>query len=168
MESIHIRCKRCRNVFAPDQRDRGHWICPECGTRNPNLLRCYRSVAHVCILALLWSALMLAMAVGERFPLSPFCLPHILHFVLCLIIVVRIYRTRAPWSISRIHVFMLLSFGSAFVFGLLQLLPAVCWPDQSSEETTRVMTVLAQYLAVYAGIFGYLLWLRSARRKCVL
>ena len=62
--SSTMKCKNCRQVFHPDLHTKGAWLCPNCQVKNPNLRRHYRSIAGLCILGFIVTAI--AAVIGFR------------------------------------------------------------------------------------------------------
>jgi hypothetical protein len=147
-----IKCRKCENIFQPDLKTKGSWICPRCQEKNPNLKRHYRSVADLCMLGLIVT--IIAVAVGSsRTGITPGVLLSAAHGILLLITIVFVYKASMPWVDATAKILIWLVFGLALIFNVgIPLLFA------------GILNVPA--LVIYAIVFPYLFWLHSQASKC--
>lgn len=148
-----VKCRKCNNTFQPNMDTKGPWICPSCQSKNPNLKRHYRSVADLCILGLIITAI--AIAVGfSQVGLSLGVILSAGHAILLLVTIVFVYKSKVPWADSTAKILIWTVFSLALVFNVL--LPLVF---------TRSVNIPA--IVVYALVFPYLFWLNSQAGKCM-
>jgi len=148
----HIQCKHCGAVFAPDVTCRGAWACSQCGKKNPNLKRHYRSVADLCILGLIATGI--AILIGLRTGGLTFGLVlTIAHAVLLLTAIIFVYKSRTPWTDGAAKALIWTVFGLALLFNVV--LPLIV--------AGRLNIV---FLVLYALVFPYLFWLHVQAGKC--
>jgi FtsH-binding integral membrane protein len=111
-----IFCQKCRQSFEPDARIRGPWICPQCGAKNPNLRRHYRSIADLFILGLFLAS------AGFYFGSREFNLYWILvaaDCVLLLLATIAIFRSKTPWANPTVRILIWAAFVIAFLFNVV-------------------------------------------------
>lgn len=147
-----IRCKKCNIIFEPYLKTRGPWVCPSCGTKNPNLRRHYRSVADLCILGLIVTAIFVALGFS-RTGLNLGMILTAGDAVLLLATIVVVYKSEAPWTDKLAKALIWTVFGLALVLNVV--LP-LAFAGRLNVPAT----------AVYAIIFSYLFWLDAQAGKC--
>lgn len=147
-----VKCKKCDNAFQPDMKTKGHWVCPSCQTKNPNLKRHYRSVADLCILGLLVTVVAVALGLGKA-GMHLGLLLSAGHAVLLLVTIVLIYKSTAPWTDSTAKILIWTVFSLALVFNVV--LPLAL---------AGLLNIPA--IILYALVFPYLFWLNAQAGKC--
>ncbi|MDA1106648.1 MAG: hypothetical protein O2855_08690 [Planctomycetota bacterium] len=147
-----IKCKKCDNTFQPDMKTKGPWLCPACQAKNPNLKRHYRSVADLCILGLIVTAIVVAVGFSKA-GLNLGVILAAAHAVLLLVTIVFIYKSNTPWTDGTAKALIWAVFGLALVFNVV--LPLVL------SGTLNIPAIV-----VYALVFPYLIWLNSQAGKC--
>ena len=156
--NILVRCKKCYGRFTPDIKTRKPWICSNCGKKNPNLKRHYRSVADVFILGLIstvifwWISLDLN---ANKMLVDVIMFSRAMHVVLLLLGIISLYRSKTPWAEPRIKFLIWLIFGSAFLFN-------VAFPLFRNGQ----LNIL--YIVVLIPVYIYLTWLQYQASKCSL
>ena len=147
-----IKCKKCANTFQPDMKTKEPWPCPSCQAKNPNLKRHYRSLADLCILGLIATAIVAAVGFSK----AGLTLGVILsagHAILLLVTTVSVYRSKAPWADGAAKALLWTVFGLSLVFNV-----------GISLALAGRLNIPA--VIVYALVFPYLLWLNSQAAKC--
>ena len=148
-----IKCKRCRAVFSPDFNVRGAWACPRCAKKNPNLRRHYRSVADLCILGIIATAVArLIMFRGNGITLG-FILS-VTHASLLLATIILVYRSQTPWTEAATKALIWTVFGFALFFNVV--LPMVLLGKLN-----------VAFLILCSLIFPYLFWLHTQSKRCM-
>jgi hypothetical protein len=131
---------------------KGVWLCPACQEKNPNLKRHYRSVADLCILGFIISAIIIAVG----FATTGFHFGMILsigHTILLLVTIVFVYKSKTPWTDAVVKTLLWIVFGIALLFNVVIPL-----------ALAGKLNVPA--LIIYALVFSYLFWLSSQANKC--
>ncbi|MCG2681029.1 MAG: hypothetical protein L6455_13860 [Kiritimatiellae bacterium] len=147
-----VKCKKCGNAFQPDMKNKGPWSCPACQAKNPNLKRHYRSVADLCILGLIVTAIIVAVGFSK----AGLTLGVILsagHAILLLVTIIFVYKSRTPWTDATAKALIWTVFGLALVFNVV--FPLIF-----------AGTLHIPFIIVYALVFPYLFWLHSQAGKC--
>lgn len=146
-----IGCKNCRNTFQPDLQTKAAWLCPNCQVKNPNLRRHYRSVAGLCILGFLATAIaavvhfrQAGMTVGIALSTA--------HAVLLLLATVFVYKSQAPWTDAPVRALLWTVFGLAVVLSIV--IPFVL------AGILNMAPIIA-----YALAFPYLFWVDGHARR---
>ena len=147
-----IKCKKCGNTFEPDMKTKKTWLCSSCQAKNPNLKRHYRSVADLCILGLIGTAIVVAI-VFSKTGLSLGVMLSVAHGVLLLVTIVFVYKSKTPWSDSIAKTLIWIVFGLALLFNVV--VPLVL---------TGRLNIPA--IIIYALVFPYLFWLNAQASKC--
>lgn len=147
-----IKCKKCNNIFPPDMQTKSPWVCPSCQMKNPNLKRHYRSVADLCILGLIVTAIVFAVGFSKA-GLTLGVLVSAGHAVLLLVTIVFVYKSKTPWTDGVAKALIWTVFGLALVFNVVLPLVVSGWLN-------------IPVIAVYALVFPYLFWLNSQAGKC--
>ena len=147
-----IKCKKCGDSFQPDMKSKKDWFCPSCQTKNPNLKRHYRSVADLCIIGLVISAIVIAVGFRKT-GISLGIILSIAHSTLLLVTIVAVYKSKTPWTDSIAKMLIWIVFGLALLFNVgipLILTGALNIPS----------------IIIYALIIPYLCWLNTIAGKC--
>ncbi len=147
-----IKCKKCSNTFQPDLTIRGTWDCPACQAKNPNLKRHYRSVADLCILGLIITAIVIAVGFSKT-GLNLGVLLSAGHAILLLVTIVFVYKSKTPWADGTAKALIWTVFGLALVFNVV-----VPFAFSGMLDIPAIV--------IYALVFSYLFWLNSQARKC--
>ena len=150
--SMTIKCKKCGNVFQPRVNTKGPWRCPSCEAKNPNLKRHYSSVADVCILGLIATAVIGTLGFRDGGPAFDVVLSAA-HGVLLLVTAVLVYKSKTPWTDTVAKTLIWIVFSLAVVFNVVLLL-----------VVAGKLNLPA--IIVYAAVFPYLFWLDSQANKC--
>ena len=147
-----VKCRKCEKMFPPNMKTSGHWLCPSCQAKNPNLKRHYRSVAILCILGLVATVFLVAVRFSKGgLNLGIFMLAG--HGVLLLVTIVFVYKAKTPWTDGTVKALIWTVFGLALIFN-------VVLPFALSGRLDIPLIV------IYAIVFGYLFWLNLQARKC--
>ena len=147
-----VKCRKCAKTFRPDMKTKGPWPCPACQAKNPNLKRHYRSVADLCILGLIVTAIIVAV----RFSKAGLTLRVVLsagHALLLLVTIVFVYKSKTPWTDGTAKALIWTVFGLALVFNVVIPL--------ALAGRLNIPAII-----VYALVFPYLFWLKSQAGKC--
>lgn len=173
MEDCCIRCKKCRLLFEPDIEGcgGGRWPCPDCGTRNPNLRRHYRSIGLLFILALLLRLLPLFRTICAaplwiaNAPLDFAIEGGLLFLQLALLVVgiVGIYSAIAPWKSRKLRVLIWVVFSMFFLVRVVESVALFL----AGEEPGLVAGVFGTGVLVFGIIFVYLFWLDFATKRAL-
>jgi len=147
-----IKCKKCGNTFHPDMKTREAWPCPSCQAKNPNLKRHYRSVADLCILGLIVTAIVVVVGFGKG-GVNLGVILSAAHAILLLVTIVLVYKSKTPWVDSVAKALIWVVFGLALFFNVL--LPLAL-----------AGRLNIPFIIVYALVFPYLFWLNSQAGKC--
>ena len=150
--SVTIKCKKCGNAFQPHVKTKGPWRCPSCEAKNPNLKRHYRSVADVCILGLIATAVIVTLGFKDR-GLALDVVLSAAHGVLLLVTIVTDYKSKTPWTDTVAKSLIWIVFSLAVVFNVVLLL-----------VVAGKLNLPA--IIIYAVVFPYLFWLDSQANKC--
>ena len=148
-----IKCKKCEKQFEPDMNTKGAWLCPGCSTKNSNLKRHYRSVANLCILGLIITAISVSHWFSKTGQLTLGMLLSATHGVLLLVTIVSVYKSQTPWSDSVVKTLIWIVFSLALLSNAV--LPFVL------AGRLNIPAII-----VYTIIFSYLFWLNSQASKC--
>ena len=147
-----IKCRRCGHIFEPDMKTKETWPCPSCQAKNPNLKRHYRSVADLCILGFIITAIVVSIAFSKaQFSLG--VMLSVAHGVLLLVTIVFVYKSKTPWSDRIAKNLIWTVFGLALLFNVIVPLLA------------GKLNIPA--IVVYALVFPYLFWLNSQTSNCM-
>lgn len=149
-----IQCKKCQSVFSPDLKSKGVWKCPDCGTKNPNLKRHYKSLADLCILGFLLTCLIMVAGYGAGGMNLVFILFGA-HATFLLITIIVVYKSKEVWT-DTIAKSLLWT-----VFSLALLLNVIA-PYLLSGA------INGPHIVIYSVVFSYLFWLKSQTKKCSL
>lgn len=149
---ISVNCGTCGMVFTPNLRTRAKWLCVHCRAKNPNLKRHYRSIAILCILALLVTIMVLPVQVIET-GVTLGAVVMGAHALLLLSTIICIYKSPAPWMDQPVKTLIWVVFVLALFFNLV--LPFLL-----------AGLVNIPFLVVYAIVFPYLFWLSARAKKC--
>jgi hypothetical protein len=155
---VFITCKHCAEVFLPDLKTRGPWVCPYCERKNPNLRRHYRSVADVMIIGLMIGGGKLAFQWADsngpflsRFSIAD--LVQAMHLLILFSAVIAIYRSKTPWANNTIKALIWVIYGATFLANM-------------GFSVLVGLHLTAMLLLAYIPLFTYLLWLHVQARKC--
>jgi len=146
-----IKCKKCGNTFQPDIKTKDVWVCPNCQTKNPNLKRHYRSVADLCIIGLIVTIIIVAIAFSNV-GLTLGVILSGAHAILLLVTIIFVYKSKAPWSDNVAKTLIWTVFGLALLFNVAGPLLA---------GRLNIPAII-----VYALVFPYLFWLNGQANKC--
>jgi len=147
-----IRCKRCGNTFEPNMRTNDAWQCPGCQAKNPNLRRHYRSVADLCILGLIVTAIVMGVRVS-RGEIGFGLVFGVAQCVLLLVTIVAVYRSSTPWADRRAKVLIWTVFGLALSFNV-------------GVPLCIAGRLNIPFLIVYVVVFSFLFWLNGQAARC--
>lgn len=147
-----IKCKKCSKTFQPDMKTRGAWLCSACQAKNPNLKRHYRSVADICILGFIFTAIVVAVEIS-RAGLNLGVLLAAGHAVVLLVTIVFVYKSKTPWTDGIAKALIWTVSGLVLLFNVI--VPLVF---------TRALSIPA--IVFCALLFPYLFWLNSQTGKC--
>jgi uncharacterized membrane-anchored protein len=142
-----IKCNKCGSTFEPDLNAKEDRPCPSCQASNPNLRRHYRSVADLCILGFIGTAVFVAVGIATAGVTLGVVLAAA-EGVLLLVTIVFVYRSKAPWIDRRAKNLIWTVFGLALLFNVF--VPLV-----------RAGSINIPFLVVYGIVFPYLLWLNA-------
>jgi hypothetical protein len=154
---IVINCHKCGEIFTPDFKTRGDWICPKCQCKNPNLRRHYRSVADLYILWFIFSVVVLLVyisSVGFDFG----ALVRISFAILLLVTIIKVYKSKSPWTDKTAQILIWSSFGVSVIFKAIQTVQLLL-----AEKFT--VPFLLGFGIVHVAIFIYLLGLHCQAKK---
>lgn len=157
-EDVKVRCRKCKTAFSPDMETKGPWTCPECGKKNTNLRRQYRSIADYFILMCLGTiVLVLAAKYLEGTTGAPaldakLLIPSAIMLALLVSAIVKIYTTNTPWLSKYVNLLIVTVFGGAFILNVL--LPLVLFA-----------TVSVPYIVVYGMIFAFVIFIYVRARQ---
>ena len=150
--SMTIKCKKCGHTFQPRVHVIGPWRCPSCEAKNPNLKRHYRSVADVCILGLIATAVIVTLGFRDG-GLTLGVVLSAAHGVLLLVTAVLVYKSKTPWTDTVAKTLIWIVFSLAVVFNVVLLLVVAGKLNLPAA-------------IIYAVVFPYLFWLDSQANKC--
>jgi len=147
-----IKCKKCAEPFQPDMKSKKIWLCPNCQTKNPNLKRHYRSVADLCILGLIFTAIVIAVGFA-RTGIHLGTILSVAHAALLLVTIIFVYKSKTPWTDFTAKTLLWVVFGVALLFNVV--IPLI---------VAGALNIPA--MIIYALIISYLFWLNSLANKC--
>ena len=158
-EDVKVRCRKCKDAFHPDMKTKGPWTCPECGKKNTNLRRQYRSIADYFIL-LCFGVIVVGLAakygegsVGDVPAMdAKFLMTSAIMLALLVSAIVKIYTTNAPWLSKSVNILIATVFSGAFILNIL--LPLVLFG-----------MVNLPYLIVYGVIFLFVCFIYIRARQ---
>ena len=146
-----IKCKNCRDTFQPDMHTKGAWLCPNCQVKNPNLRLHYRSVAGLCILGFIVTAIAAVVAFRQAGMTVGIALSTA-HAGLLLLTTVFVYRSQTPWADAPVRALLWTVFGLAVILSIV--IPLVL---------AGVLNIAP--LILYALAFPYLFWVDGHARR---
>jgi len=147
-----IKCRKCGHAFQPDMKTNKAWPCPSCQEKNPNLKRHYRSVADLCILGLIVTAVLVAVKI-QKVGLFLDMILSVVHAVLLLVTIIVVYKSKTPWADAAAKALIWTVFGLGILFN-------VGFPFGFPGIRNIPLIV------VYAIVFPYIFWLNSQAGKC--
>lgn len=155
-QDIVIRCTKCGETFAPDLKlKKDPWFCTQCGAKNPNLRRHFRSVADFFILCLAVTVGVLVYGFSQGKSVTARSIVLTVWAVLLLVATIRIYTVRMPWRdrLGRGLIWVVLALIVADRIVMLVLLP-------------RGMSI--PLLVIPIAVLIYVIWVFRAASQCTI